>query len=181
MKTLIIHPDDRTTDFLKPIYQNIKNKTVITHGKSKQEIKDLMKSHNRIMMMGHGVPSGLLRTRQDWGEGVNGLVVDSSMADILKERECVFIWCNADWFVRGYNLKGFFSGMFCSEIDECLYNGFGTTQDLVDESNNVFSQIVSKYINEGIHTMYEKVMEEYSLFAIDNKVAEFNSKRLYLL
>ena len=26
MKTLIIHPQDRSTAFLKPIYQNIKNK-----------------------------------------------------------------------------------------------------------------------------------------------------------
>jgi len=29
-KILIIHPDDRSTDFLKPIYEKLPNITVIT-------------------------------------------------------------------------------------------------------------------------------------------------------
>ena len=36
MQTLIIHPEDKSTDFLCPIYESIKNKEVIRGGISKK-------------------------------------------------------------------------------------------------------------------------------------------------
>lgn len=59
MKTLIIHPQDETTDFLRPIYQKSFNKTVVTGGIPKRELDQLIKRYQRIIMMGHGSPSGL--------------------------------------------------------------------------------------------------------------------------
>ena len=44
MKTLIIHPNDRSTDFLSPIYQSVINATVITGGISKDELHNLDKN-----------------------------------------------------------------------------------------------------------------------------------------
>ena len=46
MKRLILHPDDRSTDFLKPIYSQLKNTTVITGGLRRQsEIHELIQSN----------------------------------------------------------------------------------------------------------------------------------------
>ena len=59
MKTLIIHPDDRSTDFLRAIYAPLKNYTLITMG-TRKEVNELIKSHDRIIMCGHGTPYGLL-------------------------------------------------------------------------------------------------------------------------
>jgi|GEM_PF-6234508 len=40
IKTLVIHPKDPTTDFLKPIYSNIIDKTVITGGVTKKRLNN---------------------------------------------------------------------------------------------------------------------------------------------
>jgi len=60
MKTLVIHPDDRSTDFLSPIYEPVKNKTVITGGITKEQLRKHIQDHDRILMMGHGSPAGLV-------------------------------------------------------------------------------------------------------------------------
>ena len=59
MKTLIIHPDDRSTDFLKPIYSGLSNTTVLTENISQPALKEAIVEHDQIIMMGHGSPSGL--------------------------------------------------------------------------------------------------------------------------
>ena len=60
MKTLIIHPEDPTTEFLSQIYARLTNKTVITGDISKSEVPKLIESHDRVLMLGHGSPYGLL-------------------------------------------------------------------------------------------------------------------------
>ena len=64
MKTLIVHPKDDSTFFLDIVYKNIPNKTIITGGITKTELKELIKSHDRVMMMGHGSPGGLFSVGQ---------------------------------------------------------------------------------------------------------------------
>ena len=63
-KILIIHPDDRSTDFLKPIYANVENPTLITGGCTKTQIKELIESHDQVIMLGHGSPGGLFSMGQ---------------------------------------------------------------------------------------------------------------------
>jgi hypothetical protein len=38
--TLIIHPEDASTDFLKPIYLPLKNKVVINRGSTDESLKE---------------------------------------------------------------------------------------------------------------------------------------------
>jgi hypothetical protein len=179
MKTLIVHPEDRSTSFLDIVYNPIPNKTVITGGVSKDELKKLIESHDRIMMMGHGSPSGLFAVGQF--QKTNGFIIDHTIVPLLKEKEDnVFIWCNADQFVNHYQLKGFYSGMFISEVGEAYYCGLpGTKQDVVDESNFGFCHILAECINETKDTIYEKVKKEYGLIAEQNPVALYNNNRLY--
>jgi hypothetical protein len=64
MKNLIINPEDPTTDFLSQIYARLTNKTVIRGDISKSEIPKLIESHDRVLMLGHGSPYGLLNAGQ---------------------------------------------------------------------------------------------------------------------
>lgn len=63
MKTLVIHPKDKTTDFLKPIYHG-RDWTVITGNCTKEEVAKAIDEHDHIIMMGHGTPQGLLAMNQ---------------------------------------------------------------------------------------------------------------------
>ena len=180
MKTLIIHPEDTSTSFLDIVYTPIPNKTVVTGGVSKEDIKKLIKEHDRVMMMGHGSPGGLFSIGRFSGAG--GYIIDQTMVPLLMEKDnSVFIWCNADRFVDLHGLKGFYSGMFISEVGEAYYCGLpGTKQDVVDESNYGFCNILSEVINEPQERAYEHVMDKYGLIADSNPVALYNHNRLYL-
>ena len=179
MKTLIIHPADDSTGFLDIVYNPIPNKTVITGGVTKSEVQQLIREHDRVMMMGHGSPGGLFAVGPFNNGG--GYIIDQTMVPALKEKDNnVFIWCNADKFVNVFKLKGFYSGMFISEVGEAYYCGLpGTEQDQVDESNYGFCNIVAKYINEDTNTIHENVTKEYGLIAESNPVALYNNNRLY--
>ncbi len=179
MKTLIIHPKDESTSFLDIVYNPIKNKTVITGGIGKKELDELIRTHDRVMMMGHGSPFGLFSVGQF--KNSRGYIIDQTTVPLLKEKsDNVFIWCNADRFVNEHKLKGFYSGMFISEVGEATYCGLpGTPQDVVDESNYGFCNIISKYINEDTKTIHENVTKEYGLIAEENSVAYYNNLRLY--
>jgi len=179
MKTLIVHPKDSTTSFLDIVYQPIENKTVITGGITKEELHKLIKSHDRVMMMGHGSPFGLFSMGQF--KKCGGYIIDQTIVPLLEERDnSVFIWCNADRFVNEYELKGFYSGMFISEVGEAIYCGLpGTPQEVVDESNFGFCNIISKYISEDTNTIHKNVKKEYGLIAENNSVAYYNNLRIY--
>lgn len=179
LKTLIIHPSDPSTTFLDIVYAPLQNKTLVTGNMSKREVNELIKTHDRVMMMGHGNPFGLFSC----GQFTNsyGLIIDHTTVPLLKEKEDnIFIWCNADRFVDRYELKGFYSGMFISEVGEADYcSVYGTDQEIVDESNFGFCNIIAKYINETKDIIHENVTKEYGLIAENNPVALYNNNRLY--
>jgi len=178
-KTLVIHPDDRTTDFLCHIYEDIRNKTVIRMGVSQKDIRKLIKSHDRIIMLGHGCQLGLFSLGMF--PGSSGCVIDINMVNVLKEKsDCYYIWCNADKFVDYWELKGFYSGMFISEVGEAYWFNIVTNQDVVNESNYTFSEILSKYIKRPIKQTHKKVIQQYGELVQSNPVVSYNHQRLYL-
>lgn len=180
MKTLVIHPDDRSTDFLKAVYKDLPDVTLVTGGCYKDDIRRMIEAHDRVIMLGHGTPHGLL------GMGAFphcGFIVDDTHADVLKEKDnSIFIWCNADQYV-GYNkLKGFNTGMFVSEVGEARVMGlpFGTNQNHVDESNEAFVKAVSMVIDDDPELLHRYVKHDYGELAWRNPVAKYNYDRLYL-
>ena len=182
-KVLIIHPDDRSTDFLKPIYVNVENPTLVTGGYTKNEIRELIESHDQVIMLGHGSPGGLFSMGHFEDETFGrGYIIDYSMNTALQAKtNSIFIWCNADMFVHYNNLKGFYSGMFISETVEATYCGLpGTEQDQVDESNNLFAQILGETINKPVNEIYNHVRLNYQTITEHNPVALYNYNRLYL-
>lgn len=179
MKTLVIHPEDSSTSFLSSIYEPVTGKTVVTGGVTKGQVLEMIASHDRIMMMGHGSPWGLLAVDQFPGSGM--YIIDYSTSQFLKgKRNNVFIWCNADKYVDFHNLGGFYSGMFVSELHEAHMMGLnGTIQSMVDESNMIFGPITARYINEDTESIFRNVKRDYGLLANGNPVVLYNSSRLY--
>lgn len=174
MKTLVIHPKDPTTDFLSEIYSD-KGWTVINSNVSKKILKEQIKAHDRIVMLGHGSNKGLF--------GFNRLVIDSNLVYLLREKKCVCIWCNADEFVNKYELKGFYTGMIISEYEEAIECNVPTTIDCVNQSNKDFAFAIKNSID--CDDMLKKVIELYRsktslIEAVDmHSVHYFNVNRLY--
>jgi len=165
MKTLVIHPKDVTTDFLSEIYKD-KDWTIINTNISKSEMKKQIISHDRIVMLGHGTERGLL--------GFGRFVIDSTWVYLLRDKECVCIWCNADKFVKRYGLKGFYTGMIISEYEEAIAHYITTDLETINKSNTGFALAIKNSINED--NMLEKVK---MLYEGDSNVVHFNRNHLY--
>ena len=173
MRTLVIHPHDISTHFLKPIYEDIPNKTVITGGLSIAEVENLIPMYDRIIMLGHGSPNGLF--------GINfnrTYIIGENIVYLLQNKECIFIWCHADQFVKKHNLKGFHSGMFVSEVGEAIVYKLKGDRQLINESNNAFAEILGNVSDRPLNELYEYVKAEYSWYAETNEIAKYNNERL---
>lgn len=59
-KVLVIHPDDRSTDMLKAIYEGKGYDVINDPSISDDEIVEQIKSHDKSIMLGHGTPCGLI-------------------------------------------------------------------------------------------------------------------------
>ena len=180
MKTLVIHPRDHSTEFLNKVYENLDDVTLVRGGIGQEQIRDLIGCHDQTMMMGHGTPDGLWSVGQ-FPDALD-YVIDASFAPALAEKNnYVFIWCNADQFVTANNLRGFYTGMFISEVLEAEFMGLlNTTQMQVDESNDWFVETVGQVANRGPNLMHAAARYEYGQLAKRNPVAKYNSERIYI-
>lgn len=181
LKTLVIHPEDLSTEFLNPIYTRIPNKTILRHYTSVQQIKTAIDLHDRVIMLGHGDPQGLFNmdsnTRSFNNMFINGRMVES----LQRKKDNIYIWCYASSFVERHQLPGFATGMFISEPIELLVMNNPPQHDyeeLITESNRQFSAIMSKYIFEETPALYTKVKEEYGAIASINSIAAYNCEKL---
>ena len=169
-KTLVIHIADPSTDFLKEIYLG-KVWDLLNHAKyTNSQLKKIISEYDRIVMLGHGSPEGLFGYSKN-----SNYIVDASFAELLKTKECVYIFCNADMFVKGNNLKGFYSGMFISEVGEANHFNIKASQKEVDESNQLFAKLMSKHIFTD--NCLNEIKSKYTLD--NNKVSAYNNNRLY--
>ena len=113
--TLVIHPKDASTDFLARIYADKDWDVIRAWYKDQASLKWFMDRYDRIIMMGHGTPSGLLNTGtfyKDW----QPYAIDNFFVDLLQKKETISIWCHSDQFARQYKLPGFHTGMIISEV-----------------------------------------------------------------
>ena len=165
--TLVFHMDDRSTDFLTPIYEG-KGYQVITGAITEGEAVQLIKKAKRVFMLGHGGPSGLF---------TRGFTAGDRIGKLLAEKEDgVYIWCNADAYAVRNKLTGLVSGMFISEVGEAAIFGIRATQEEVDFSNQTFSRTVRGVMDNG--QPHSAVRERYT--HATHAIIKFNSDRLYV-
>jgi hypothetical protein len=182
---LVIHPDDRSTDFLKPSYEGL-NATVITQRNQLYNLKETVKNHNRIIMMGHGAPSGLFMPQMSGvEENEHGELVEyntysfgGAFANILKEKRIAAIWCNADGYVVPNDLHGFYTGMAISELCEADYCGVrGCNMRELNESSTKFALALKEALKvdgpESVNIFKEMYHNP------DNPIMVYNRQRIY--
>lgn len=172
MKTLVIHPLDPSTEFLREIYANI-NCTVVRHPHPRRELDALIESHDQVIGLGHGSPQGLFGW---WGGMV--YAIGALQAPLLADKEHIYIWCHADQYVKKHNLKGFSSGMFISEVAEAQMYGINAPRTQVEVSNYAFAYTLGRCLEKrmGAKRIYETVTKEY--FEPADPVVTFNAKRM---
>jgi len=163
MKRLFIHIKDKTTDFLEDIYNDLQHTTIVRTELPPYIMNSLIKTHDQVIMMGHGSPNGLFG---DEGQ----FIIGEHNVDALQEHsECVYIWCHASDFVKRHKLKGFSTGMFISEVPEARIvlnsNKSSTvTEHNVFESNKMFTTLVKIWAQGrgDVDELYDSVVQEYT-------------------
>ena len=185
MKTLVIHPSDRSTDFLKIIYENHKNDsewTILNHSDTLtyKELKDMIKAHDRIIMMGHGLPHGLMNPYRAFGN-LGGLTIDSSFANLLRTKDTISIWCWSDEYFRHHKIKGLHTGMIISEVEEARYAIGKTPLDKKQTLENM--EMFARAFRDCIDNTDPKEIQKYVLehYVGDDEVTEFNRKNVIVL
>lgn len=178
MRTLVIHPDDRSTDFLRAVYAGVPNCTVMTGG-TIWEVDLQIAAADRVIMLGHGTPHGLLSVGQFKG---SAYCVDHKSAELLRDKkQCIYIWCYASSFMKNHRLAGFGSGMFISEIAEADYCGLpGQSKQDIDIQCEYFCDLVGAGINLPSQDLYTFVHEEFGEAALSCPVARYNHERLHI-
>jgi hypothetical protein len=116
--------------------------------------------------LGHGTEHGLL--------GFDREIIDSQLVYLLREKECVCIWCNANVFFEKYKLKGFYTGMMISEKVEADMEYVHATNSEINKSNSLFAKSIKSAIDET--NMLEVALKEYQG---DTDVIEFNRNRMF--
>lgn len=196
MKTIVIHPDDRSTDFLSNIYKN-KDWTILTSwSKTKEELRDYLSSFDRVIMMGHGTPDGLINTGSFYTQPAENIdswidnkicaalnnfyVIDDSFADVLRTKETISVWCHSDHYFRRNNIPGFHTGMIISEVSEASFV-LGTAPLSAEETlenMNAFADIIHDCIDEDPENMKKYILEKYNF---SDKVTQYNRQNIIVL
>lgn len=185
-KNLVIHPDDRTTDFLDPSYADL-DARVMTTQKEMFNLRENMRQYDRIIMMGHGSPMGLMMPKITLNgvDLIDGELhkyslhsLNSSFVDILKTKPIVAVWCNADQFVLKHDLHGFYTGMVISEMCEANYCNVHkcNTKDL-EESNRLFTEALRAAIKIQSPEAVKVFKEIYN--NPKNEIMNYNRQRIY--
>ena len=170
MRTLFIPPTDPSTAFGSIIYQHYlqrDNVTLITGNHIlRKDIGAALQSHDRIVFIGHGTELGFGDMK------ACRYLITSADLQILRNKEVICIWCNANIFAEKYDLNAFATGMFVSEIQEVKTYNLPEDQNLIDYSNTLMCNILSRCIFDPIEEIKSAVYKEY--VSETNPIIHFN-------
>lgn len=154
MKCLFIHPKDITTDFLKPIYKGLRNKTVISENFSDIE-QELQKDYDTVVLLGHGWMGGLVDKRE------SRTIFGGEYAENIRNKNVISIFCNAYDYMHIYKIDGFATGMFISEPAEAVAYDVVATKEQINSSNALFAEVIKNAIRKHIKDIYHYVKKYY--------------------
>lgn len=159
--TLCFHRYDPTTTMLSQIYEG-KGWDVVNNSSemSSETIADLIDSHDRIVMLGHGSGGGLIG------------FIGPDHAKHLEPKKLFALWCNADAYCNRYlpNKKGFFAcGNMPSDDGEAKWVGYNVSHKYMDDNitywcklcGDVVEQCLEGDADKGCQYIREKYWEKY--------------------
>ena len=124
-------------------------------------VRKLLSAHPErpLVLLGHGTPRGLLNEKWD------GYVVGSGLVQLLRKQQCIIgVFCYAGNFADEYNLHGFFTSMFISNVSESVDEGFPSTHESIQRENILFSKKLNNLIlNEPNMALWVPKLQEYGL------------------
>lgn len=169
--TVIIHPSDRSTDDLRLVYRDL-GIVPITETYERDLFNDVANA-GRTICLGHGMPQGLIGNKMK-------ICVNASFGGVFKNQpDNIYIWCNADQYVKEHGLSAFCTGMFISETMEAHVFDIKATHEQLTYSNRLFSKLVNNAI---VRDMTNEKMAEYVLrYYVDdgNEAVEYNRQRIF--
>ena len=176
--TLVIHCADNSTDMLSQIYKG-KGWDVLRDGDiDKNELHQLLQSHERIVCLGHGTSGGLINVQG------GGTVIGAPEAPYLKDKKLFIIWCNADGYFNAHNIgKGqFITGNMPSEVWECRAAGCGEiSKELMLENITYWAklcaEVVERALNGDAQGAVDYVRDKYIEKYGDHPVTIYNAER----
>lgn len=124
---------DTTPDahLLHKAYEGIEDAVILVNPKPTELDATLrQRPSDTLVGLGHGCSSGL------FGYNCN-IIIGERNLELLKGRDLICIWCNADGFFRRHpELTGFASSMFISNESELYYCGFSNYSN-----DDIFSEV----------------------------------------
>lgn len=143
--TLVIHCLDNTTNMLSQIYEG-RNWDVLRDGNiDKEELHQLLESHDKIICLGHGTPGGLINVQG------GGYIIGDEEAKYLKGKKLFMIWCHASSYAIRHGLHGFITGNMPSDAWEARSVGFNVAQKYMDDNITFWSKCCAKYVNQALN------------------------------
>lgn len=110
-----------------------------------RSVRNALKAYpgEAVMCLGHGTPHGLFGYDCEY-------IIGDWCADLLKGREIIGIWCNADKFAIRHRLTGFFTSMFISNPNEASLYHFEADEETTQRKNIEFGDIINSLIEENV-------------------------------
>lgn len=180
--TLVIHPRDLTTDCLSVIYEGRDWDVIRDYNTTHEEIRQAIESHDRIIMLGHGSPFGLLAGADTKFGFVrfDHYIVDDKHAAALRGKETISIWCHSNEYFKRHKLTGLHTGMIISEVGEewAVLRKAPLDEEEMNANMELFCEAFRKYIDLPPLEMKGRVLEEY---VGDDDVTQFNRGRINVL
>jgi len=169
MRTLFIHPSDPSTDFCRIVFDDYRDRDDVTIIEGvripSSQIKEALKTHDRIVFCGHGTELGLLDMIG------NRYVITSDELQMFRDKPVICYWCNANVFAEKYDLNAFATGMFVSEIKEARWYNLPLDQNLIDNSNELFCRILSRCVFDDPQVIRKTIERGY---VGNNPIIQFN-------
>ena len=175
----ILHANDPTTQFLSLLYERREDVTChITEASTNVQVLLSIREADTIMMLGHGNEYGLFSKPNKNGKYDRFLITDRHV-EFLPGKTCIGIWCYADLFAKRYGLRGLFTGMIVSELQEAVDLNIPTTNEEIDRENVKFALRLRYCIDE--YSLEEVPARIQALNDMQSELTKFNYGNLYYL
>ena len=173
----VIHANDPTTKVLSYLYQQREDmKTLITERSTSSDVQRAIRADNDIMMLGHGNEYGLFSKPDKKGKYDRFMITDKHV-QFLRNKTCIGIWCHANKFAEKYGLRGLFSGMIISELQEAIDLGIPATKEEIDIEMNKFTIRLKNCIEtNGLEQTPMRMKEQDD---VQTALTKFNYSNLY--
>jgi hypothetical protein len=103
------------------------------------------------------------------------------MVQFLRGKDIIGIWCNASDFGDRYDLTGFFTSMFISNVDELVSCGFQIFEDCdkeIKKQNKIFASRINQFLTANTPSK-EWAMKLYNSLENEEKFVYYNYEAMY--